>query len=56
MAEVSAVIYNKILLELYYTATSASYSSFPATVTAKNRDDMFFENVDEIFIVKCDDV
>ena len=52
--EVSAVLDQKTILELYRTATSAPYSFLYVKLMAKNRDDMFFENFDKILIVKDD--
>ena len=49
--EVSAVLDKKTLLELYNIATAEPYSFLYVKLTAKNRDQMFFQNHTKRFMI-----
>jgi len=50
--EISAVVDNKSLLELYNTATSEPYSFLYVNLTAKNKNDMFYQNFNKRLIIQ----
>ena len=49
--EVSAVLDKKTLLELYNIATAEPYSFLYVKLTAKNRDEMFYQNFTKRFMI-----
>ena len=50
--EVSAVLDKKTLLELYNIATSKPYSFLYVKLTAKNKNEMFYQNFDKRLIIQ----
>ena len=49
--EVSAIIEKQTFLELYQTAASEPYSFLYVKLTARDRNEMFFELVDKLPII-----
>ena len=47
--EVSAVLDKQSLLEIYHMATSEPYSFLYAKLTAKDNNDMFYQNLNQRF-------
>ena len=50
--EVSAVVDKKTLLDLYHTATSEPYSFLYVKLTARNKNEMFYQNFDKRLIIQ----
>ena len=50
--EVSAVMDKKTLLDLHHTATSEPYSLLNIKLTAKNKNEMFYQNFDKRLIIQ----
>ena len=50
--EVSAVLDKKTLLELYNIATSKPYSFLYVKLTAKDKNEMFYQNFDKRLIIQ----
>lgn len=50
--EISAVVDKKSLLELYNTATSEPYSFLYVKLTAKNKNEMFYQNFNRRLIIQ----
>lgn len=50
--EVSAVVDKKTLLDLYHTATSEPYSFLYVKLTARNKNEMFYQNFDKRLLIQ----
>ena len=53
--EVSAVLDKKTLLELYHLATSEPYCFLYVKLTAKNRNEMFYQSFTKRFMIQQED-